>query len=387
MPEGLTITLEGRTRLAVPSASLTAAAPATSPVFYNPAAGTNRDVSVAVAEGAGGGSFCDAMAGVGARGVRIAVEARSVRQVTLVDFNRAALRVATRSARLNRVSGKCKVVESESAAFLVSRFGRDERYDFVDVDPFGTPARYLQGAVSATSDGGLVSLTATDTAALCGVYPKVCLRRYGARPMNNHFSHETGIRVLLMALARAAASQDAGISPVVSHSTKHYIRVYARIERGASRADASLSSAGFVASCSSCGWTWLEEGVPRECPTCGARASCAGPLWARGLTDNTVLRKSLRAARKLGLASASKTLGPLTDVDHFPPWSFRVDDACSALGAATVPKWRVVALLEARGFRCGDQPFEKDGVKTDATYDEFSSAVKESLASASLSQK
>ena len=172
--------LEGATKLMVPSYSLTQDPPPTSPVFYNPAAALNRDVSVAITAATDGSTYCDSMSGVGARGVRIANEVGRIDRVTMVDFNAAALDAARESAALNSVASKCEFSDSETTSYLLSRFGSDEKFDYVDVDPFGSPVRQLQGAVTSASDGGIVSITATDTAVLCGVYPRVSLRRYGA---------------------------------------------------------------------------------------------------------------------------------------------------------------------------------------------------------------
>ncbi|TLY15508.1 MAG: tRNA (guanine-N1)-methyltransferase, partial [Thaumarchaeota archaeon] len=94
--------VEGRTTLFVPTASLTRSEPPTTPFFFNPAASINRDISVAMTEAvSGGGTFCDSLAGVGARGVRVANELSRRMNVTMVDFNPSALRVAERSARAN----------------------------------------------------------------------------------------------------------------------------------------------------------------------------------------------------------------------------------------------------------------------------------------------
>ena len=81
-------------------------------------------------------------------------------------------------------------------AYLHSRFGRLERFAAVDVDPFGTPAPYVQGALAAADEGAMVSLTATDTATLCGVFPTVARRRYGANVVKGESPHEAAIRLL-----------------------------------------------------------------------------------------------------------------------------------------------------------------------------------------------
>ncbi len=373
-PGALSEIVEGATRLLVPKASLGNPAPPTSPVFFNEAAMVNRDVSVAVAEASSCRTFCDAMAGVGSRGVRVAKEARGVEEVTLVDFNPSSLQVARRSARLNGVEGMCSFVGQETCAFLSSRFGRDKRYDAVDVDPFGSPARYLTAATSATADGGMLSLTATDTAALCGVYPSAARRRYGATPLNNHFHHETAVRILLGALGRAAAAMEIGVSPVAAHSTRHYVRVYARLSVGARRADASLENEGYVSWCPACGET--AGALIDLCPACGGRMKAAGPLWAGPLTEPATVRRAAEAAEKAGRSEAARVLRALDGVDGFPPWGYSIERVCSSLKLASVPEWRVREALAGAGFRSMRQPFEERGIKTDAPASALVDAVR-----------
>lgn len=43
-----------------------------------------------------------------------------------------------------------------------------QSYDAVDLDPYGTPAPLLDSAVQAVAEGGLLLVTATDMAVLCG---------------------------------------------------------------------------------------------------------------------------------------------------------------------------------------------------------------------------
>jgi len=365
--------------LIVPAVSLAVDPPPTSPVFFNPAASLNRDVSVCVTAATGGSSFCDSMAGVGARGIRVAKEVGKVDHVTLVDFNSQALRIARKAAALNGVARKCEFAQSETSSYLYSRFGRDRRFDFVDVDPFGTPVGQLQGAISATSDGGVLSVTATDTAVLCGVYPKVASRRYGATPLNNRFNHETAIRLLAGAVARAAASLDTGAWPIVAHSTRHYVRLYFSIETGATRGDAALSNLGQLSWCPWCGHVTRTDGPRYSCEKCGKKARSAGPIWMGPLTDVDLLGRANRAAEDMELKSAAATLSSLLGVDKFPPWSFSIEDTCSRLGVATVPESDVYRNLREQGYGAMPTPFERSGIKTDADYEAFVGSVEKSL--------
>ncbi len=366
---------EGKTQLVVPESSLVAVPP-TSPVFFNPAASINRDVSVAIVDAADGDSFCDALAGVGSRGVRVAREVRRKMEVTLVDFNEESVGLGRRSAKLNGVLTRCEFVAAETNSYLYSRYGRDQKFDFVDVDPFGTPVPYLQAALRSTTDGGIASITATDTAVLCGVHREVAFRRYGGLPLNNHFHHETGIRLLLNAVRREAASLDLGISPVAAHSTRHYIRVFVRVNVGPSKADATRSQEGFLVWCRSCGYLSPEQAARETCPECGFKAKSAGPLWLGNVTDQNLVAKAHGSATELGMRDATTILTSLKGVDRFPQWSFSLEKICSALKMATVPESGVAEALRSAGFNSARQPFEKTGIKTDARYKDVVAAVR-----------
>ena len=59
----------------------------------------------------------------------------------------------------------------------------EKRYNVIDVDPYGSPTRFLDSAVRALKNGGLIALTATDMAVLCGVKALVCTRKYFGKPL------------------------------------------------------------------------------------------------------------------------------------------------------------------------------------------------------------
>jgi tRNA (guanine26-N2/guanine27-N2)-dimethyltransferase len=361
--------VEGRTSLLVPD-------PTGEGVFFNPAAALNRDLSVAITESAGGKTFCDSMAGVGARGIRVANEVEGIERVTLVDLNAESLRLAKRSGSINGVLGKCEFTTGDTDAILTGDFGGKHRQDFVDVDPFGTPIRHIQAGIAATADRGVLSITATDTAVLCGVHRQVCSRRYAALPLNNGFHHETAVRILVNAVRRISASLDLGISPVICHSTRHYIRVYVRVEAGASRADACLRNQGYVLCCSGCGSAASSERAEATCRVCGGKNRIAGPLWVGNLAETRALTKAVEKAEKEGMRQAAKLLESMKRVNSFPPWSYSIEKTCSALRVATVSEKRVAEVLAEKGFSAMRQPFERTGVKTDAPYPEFAQAVR-----------
>ncbi|MDA4115517.1 MAG: class I SAM-dependent methyltransferase [Thaumarchaeota archaeon] len=374
----LALTREGSTELFVPAESLRAKDPKTFPAFFNPAARVNRDVSVAVARATRPATFLDALAGTGARGVRIAKEASESAKVTLVEFNATSLAIARKNAKRNGVYSRCEMVHEESNAYLHSRFGRLERFEAVDVDPFGTPAPYMQGALTAADDGALVSITATDTATLCGVYPTVALRRYGARVVKSEFAHEAAIRVLLGFCARVGGVVDIGVEPVAAHSTLHYLRVYFRVARGAAKSDRALGNVGHVASCVACHRVTVTADPIKACAECGGKARCIGPQWVGNLVDEKLVAEAAKDCSRQGWTGAAGALGALEGVDAFPPFGYSMEAITSREGVSSVRFQSVVELLRSSGRSAMRQPFGSSGLKTDAPYSEVLSSVRQS---------
>lgn len=374
-------TREGKTSLLVPAQSLSGKVPATFPVFFNPAARLNRDISVAVAAVTKPATYLDALAGTGARGVRVANEVPGETLVTLADFNEASVAVARENARINGVAPRCEVVHEEANRFLYSRFERQEKFEAIDVDPFGSPAPYLQGTALASADGATLSFTATDAAVLCGVYPKVARRRYSAATVRSEFVHETALRILIGFAARAGGVNDIGVEPVVVHSTLHYLRVFVRVGRGPARADESTRQLGYVTQCEGCGVRHSTPAQLPACPGCSARVRSAGPLWTGSIVDAKVLAASTRVSEKTGLKDAALTLESLKGVEEFPPFSYSLERACSKLHRASVSAEKVIEALRRKGFRSMVGPFDELTLKTSAGYREFFESVREASGS------
>ncbi len=227
--EGFTQTVEGQTKLLVPELSLTERVPPKVPAFFNPAAKLNRDLSVLAyrvyAPRLDEKTFADGFGGVGARALRVAAEVPEIEQVYCNDVNPTAIEAAKQSAELNSVSNRCSFSINEVCKFLMQGDREGERFGIIDLDPFGTPAKHIDCVLRAVLDDGLISITATDTAVLHGVYPEVCRRRYYGMPLNNSYGNEVAIRLLASLIALTASRLELAIKPIFSHATMTYLRV------------------------------------------------------------------------------------------------------------------------------------------------------------------
>lgn len=66
----------------------------------------------------------------------------------------------------------------------------EKRFDVIDLDPYGCPNKFLDGAVQSIKDGGLLLVTATDMAVLAGNTPEACFVKYGSVPLKTKACHE-----------------------------------------------------------------------------------------------------------------------------------------------------------------------------------------------------
>jgi tRNA (guanine26-N2/guanine27-N2)-dimethyltransferase len=208
-------------------------APSLTKVFYNPLMEFCRDISISVAQTAArrfnGLRVCDPLAGVGVRGIRYANEVKGVTRAVVNDFCREAFELIRKNVTLNGLTGLIETRSTDANILLRENRGQ---FSFVDLDPFGSPAPFLDAACSSLGKRGMLALTATDTAPLSGTHVKTCLRRYGARPLRTEYCHETGIRILIGFAQRLAGLHEMALTPVLAHATQHYFRIYLAAERG-----------------------------------------------------------------------------------------------------------------------------------------------------------
>ncbi|MFQ6134299.1 MAG: tRNA (guanine(10)-N(2))-dimethyltransferase [Nitrososphaerales archaeon] len=363
---------EGETILYVPKSSLGTNVPPRTPAFYNPYAELNRDLSMAAyrvfaEEKTAPVTVADSLAGVGARGVRVAVEVPEVDEIHINDLNPVAIELAKKSARANKVTGRCRFTVLDVCRFLAEHSTPKSRFDIVDIDPFGSPAPHLDCALRAIENEGLFSATATDMAVLCGVYPKVSYRKYHGHSLRTEYCHELGVRLLLGAVAHNAIRLELGVRPVFAHRTRHYFRVYMTVHIGSDWVDKTYDQIGYIQHCFKCGYRAAGSMPHRECPECKSAVKNAGPLWVGTVYSKRFLtalaedcdRRSFRQGLKIAATA-------LQEVD-MPPAYFTIDKISGELGVVTPSLNSVISALEEEGYRASRSALNSKAVKTDAS--------------------
>lgn len=330
--------------------------------FYNPAMALNRDLSVLLveAEAARLGRapvFADVLAGAGARSLRVAREVEADVDVHANDAGEAAGRALSKAAASSK---RITVHHREAHAFLASG-----RFDIVDLDPYGSPMPFADAAIRATRHGGLLCATATDTAALCGTFPRVTRRRYDAA----HELHkwpwraEVGLRILAGALVRAASRQERGATPVLSVAAGHWMRVVVRVTDGAAAGDTAMERLGHA---------WAEETTGNGCVgDAPAATPSAGPVWSGPLHDASLVAalQDARSPKRLACARQLNELLPQLAAEgdpRCPAFWLDPDPLARVIGSPPPRRDRLMARLREAGFVAERSHIEPKGIRTDA---------------------
>ena len=135
------------------------------PVFYNPAMALNRDISVLLLRALGKKRMrvADILAGSGVRGIRLLRELGkgAIESMAINDGSKDAARLIKKNLILNGLGGNKKITVMNKDANLVLL--ESSGFDYIDVDPFGSPVPFLDAACRRISGGGILAVTATDT--------------------------------------------------------------------------------------------------------------------------------------------------------------------------------------------------------------------------------
>ncbi len=290
-------------------------------VFYNPQMKSNRNISVLLLNCLDNKEMNIALplAGSGIRGLRFLQELKKGKMERLLvnDKKENFVKVFNDNLKLNNIGNKANeekqdriIVKNEDAEhFLLNQHTEDfcGYFDYIDIDPFGTPNPFLSAAVARIKRGGIIAITATDTAALTGTYPKVTKRKYWATSLKNYLMHETGLRILIRKVQLQGIQFDKALTPILSYHKDHYFRVYFKSEKGKEKCDDLLRKHQYLLFCPKCLNFEVSNYNCKNCDHCKdetkenkdnknneenqEKMQFAGPLWTGQLFDQKLIRK------------------------------------------------------------------------------------------------
>jgi tRNA (guanine26-N2/guanine27-N2)-dimethyltransferase len=343
--------------------------PGSSPVFFNPRMALSRDATSLLLHCIPCGGYLDAMGATGARGIRIARECGI--PVTINDRDPLAVEVIRRNAGHAGVA--VEVTQGDVNVLLSSR-----RFDCVDLDPFGTPAPFVDAA--ARSARKYLFATATDTAPLCGAHGPAGARRYFAHPVNNEYHGETGLRTLLGFVVRELVKYDRGVVPLLCFTREHAVRLHLGVRPGAKAADETLGRMGYVLQCDRCFYREERAGLIPPCGdcSCGGHLVPVGPLWLGSINDPATLTGMLDRLPSVPLAEGEQLFRLLSLLQDELSTSSHYDyhRMAGALRCSPPPMELVLGRIRDAGYRVSRAHYSGTGIKTDAPVEVIERAIR-----------
>ncbi|MBB5252540.1 tRNA (guanine(26)-N(2))-dimethyltransferase [Sulfurisphaera ohwakuensis] len=344
--------------------------PSWSPVFYNPKMRLNRDISVLALSVIKPRSVVDALSASGVRGIRYYTEIGGIEKLILNDKNPIATELIKKNAEKNYVNAHITTKDANSLLYEI-------KADFVDIDPFGSPAPFILSAINATINKGYVAFTATDLSALECSSKFSARRKYDLICERLSFSKELGIRGLIAKVIREGAIIEKAAYPIFSFYFDYYYRVFFRIENGAKKVDKLLEKQGYYYECSKCGYREVDYYAERKiCPRCGIEMRRYGPAWTGELWNREFLLSMKENLKNFTyfdtFMQVNKLLNILVEESKYVSPYFRLDFIASLIKRNIPKREKMLECLKEASIT----HFDYRGIKTNKEIDEIVNCIK-----------
>ncbi|KAL7580237.1 hypothetical protein ACA910_012976 [Epithemia clementina (nom. ined.)] len=274
----------------------------------------------------------------------------------------------------------------------------DLSWDVIDLDPYGSAAPFLDSAIQAVVNGGMIACTCTDMAALGGSRPHTCVGRYGAMPIPKAvYLQEMALRILLQSMAVTAAKYGRTIHPILSVGMDFYVRVFVIVRDDKEGVNDLSLKLGYVYQSTHCqSFEIVHMGRKRghvyqpgraletNCVESGSEYKVGGPMWTGPLHDAEFIQRALDRlsakeddqAKGRGYYSCLKYLSTkdrlrgllLSCRDEIPdaPLFYRMSDMSRTLHVSTPPMLMVRNALSNAGYVMSAYHKDPQAVKTNA---------------------
>ncbi|XP_044930248.1 TRMT1-like protein [Mustela nigripes] len=295
--------------------------------YFNPKMKLNRQLIfctlAALAEERKPLECLDAFGATGIMGLQWAKHLGSAVKVTINDLNENSVTLIQENCHLNKLKvvvdskekeesdaileegeenlGNIKVTKMDANVLMHLR-----SFDFIHLDPFGTSVNYLDSAFRNIRNLGIVSVTSTDISSLYAKAQHVARRHYGCNIVRTEYYKELAARIVVAAVARAAARCNKGIEVLFAVALEHFVLVVVRVLRGPTSADETAKKIQYLIHCQWCeerifqkDGNMVEENPYRQLPcNChgsmpGKTAIELGPLWSSSLFNTGFLKRML----------------------------------------------------------------------------------------------
>ena len=327
-------------------------------------------------------------------GITGITEIATVDHIIANDLSKSAVANIERNIAHNNVSHIVQSSNADASMLLYHhRFPAKKRVQVIDLDPSGSPCQFLDGALQALDDGGLLCVTCTDMGALCGNHGEAAYAKYGGLPLKAKYCHEMALRIVLACLDSHAGRYKRYIVPLVSMSADFYVRVFVRVFTSASEVKRSASKKAYVFNCKGChsfalqpvGYN-VEEGeskkykpgdgptVGQKCAECGFGFKIGGPIWSQPIHNMNFIEGLLASIQSSGKGcykTYERMIGMLTLMSEElqeQPLYHVLDHLCNIIHCSTPPQAEFRSALLHAGYRVSSTHANEGGFKTNAPH-------------------
>mmetsp|Transcript_8162 Transcript_8162/g.15366 ORF Transcript_8162/g.15366 Transcript_8162/m.15366 type:complete len:669 (-) Transcript_8162:63-2069(-) len=369
----------------------------------------------------------DALAASGLRSIRYynEISPSLLHSVTINDLDPAAVDLAKENIKFNNLSDvlltldeECKggkrgvVVVNNDATHLMYTSRRTpglheishilamqkDQYDVIDLDPYGSAAPFLDAAVQAVTNGGMLAITCTDMAALGGSHADTCYGRYGSMTIPRAgYLQELALRILLCNIAQRAAVYGRYMRPILSVGMHFYVRVFVEIWDDKAAVNNLSLDIGTVYQSTQCpSFHTVPQGqhAPKNqnviqatrapsvpcCEETGGPFKTAGPCWLGPMHNVDVVKEAIARLAPLkdektkenlfGYLKQERELHGLLTVcsEELPdaPLYYILPKLSHTLGSSTPPIDKFKSALINAGYRVSGYHKDAHAIKTDA---------------------
>jgi tRNA (guanine26-N2/guanine27-N2)-dimethyltransferase len=340
-------------------------------------------------------NILEALSATGLRAIRYGHEIPHVNKIVANDLLPEAVKSIDRNINHAKLEN---VLESHLGDAIKYMASTEEKFNVIDLDPYGTATPFMDLAIQAIEDDGMLLVTCTDAGVLAGSgYPEKCFALYGGNNFGNSFvngeaNHEAGIRLILGMISATAAKYKKSIEPVLSLSIDFYFRLFIRVKTSPIEVKRLSSKTMVVYGCNGCGhkieqplgrisgpskfqYPKLVAGVSSECGFCEGTYTVAGPMWKGPIHDPKFIDRILSinhesdkqvygtTERIKGMLTVAKS--ELSDVSFY----FNLNHMSSVFKSPPISINEMVKALGNLGYNVSLTHAKKNCIKTNAPWE------------------
>ena len=314
----------------------------------------------------------DALTGCGVRSLRYALEANAD-SLWVNDGNSDLQDLITENLTANLSAERFQLTFLSMQRLLAKLIDQGQRFNWVDLDCFGSPIAALPMAIAVTKIGGCLYLTATDGKSLSGQQSSQALRQFNSYTRHHPAVHEQGVRVLAGLAIQQARQQGLNFEPLFSFFCGQTYRVLLRLQAKAPTADKDY---GFLGYCHHCGqfqtvgWRSLNQA------SCGEHEfqrplSLSGPMWLGPLHSSDFLEQMHQLAHLWSWPRHEKLLSRMQTEVTLPPYYYTLSELGTRGRMDIPPRDLLISALRGQGFLACETSLMRAAIKTNAALHEI----------------